>query len=136
MVVSCRPRLRLLDRLPEETGSVLLGTGLWWRAASASMNSDGTGPASAPTQVQILANMPAGELFCVIAAAGMDGAEYPFTSAFYENAAYAVYKKRHFCYLILPRTIPMMGDDMGAAAAGQRQMLLGDARFLEVYGEV
>jgi len=72
--------------------------------------------------------MPAVELFAVTYAEGKFGADYPFTSAFYESAAYSKYKKHHFDDL-LPKT---MGDAAGPDGAPQRSLLLWDARSISV----
>lgn len=118
------PRLRLFDRPPADEGSICLGTGLWWRAAEPKL---GDQPASDGELQEILANMPAVELFDVAFVTGQEQADYPFTSAFYESAAYTAYRKVHFPDLILPRT---MQDAAGPAGGAQRQFLLWDARFL------
>lgn len=76
---------------------------------------------------EVLASMPAVELFDVKAAPDMDARDYPFTSAFYESMAFAPYKKRHFTDLIVPRT---MREAMSIEGSALRQFVLWDARFL------
>lgn len=120
------PRMRLYDRPFNESGAILLASGLVWRAAEPAPEAAGDGRSAADERASILLNMPAVEVFDVSPVPGKEAADYPFTTAFYESAAYASYRKVHFPDLMLPCT---MEDAVGVPGAAQRSFLLWDPRF-------
>lgn len=79
-----------------------------------------------PTEKLFFANMPAVQVFKVYFVTGREAADYPFTRAFYESAAYSSFRKRHFPDLMLPCT---MGEAAESPAAAARSFLLWDPRF-------
>lgn len=118
--------MRLYDRPFKESGAILLASGLVWRAAEPAPEAAGDGRSAADERASILLNMPAVEVFDVSPVPGKEAADYPFTTAFYESAAYASYRKVHFPDLMLPCT---MEDAVGVPGAAQRSILLWDPRF-------
>eukprot|EP00168_Porphyra_purpurea_P016123 TRINITY_DN5133_c0_g1_i2.p1 TRINITY_DN5133_c0_g1~~TRINITY_DN5133_c0_g1_i2.p1 ORF type:complete len:322 (+),score=8.55 TRINITY_DN5133_c0_g1_i2:94-966(+) len=98
-----------------EDGAALLGTACVWRAATPSVPlSTGAGSSSVDMRAKIVSRMPAVELFGVVCARGQTGADYLFTMAFYESAAYGHFKKQHFDDL-LPKTIADAASPDGVA---------------------
>lgn len=90
------------------------------------MSSSDRAPSTGNVRAEVLQQMPAVELFAVSCATGRSDADYPFTAAFYESAAYMHYKKVHFAD-VLPR---VMKDIVGADGSPQRSLILWDARFI------
>lgn len=122
------PRVKLFDRPTREHDAVLLGTGLVWRAAEPELAPPTPNNSQEKQLADLMEHIPAVEVFGVQCVEGRDAADYPFTSAFYESSAFALYRKEHFRDLILPGTMADVAN--GDAERGLRSLLLWDARFL------
>jgi len=127
--------VRLFYRPLLEEGSVLLATACVWRvappnvAALAAREAE-SGNAESGQRAVVVSEMPAVEVFGLVYTEGMADADYPFTSCFYESAAYSHFRKRHFADYILPSTMVDASavDSLGIA---RRSVVLWDAHFVE-----
>lgn len=121
----------LFDRRPADQDAELLGTGLVWRLAEPAVSTDTGDAISMDERSNILVNMPAVEVYDVTCADGKQDGDYPFTSAFYESAAYAPYRKRHFPDYIVPCS---MREAASCGGPVQRSFLLWDLRYMKCDG--
>jgi len=77
----------------------------------------------------VLNEMPAVEVFGVVFGHGQAGADYPFTSSFYESTAYSHFRKQHFIDLMLPSTMAE-AHAVDSLELAHRSLVLWDARYM------
>jgi len=128
--------VQLFDRPHAEDGAEMLGTACVWHTAAPSLS---TAPAHNSEAVQLAAikeHMPAVEIFAVVCTDEQAAKDYPFTSAFYESAAYKHFRKQHFeGDLILPTSMAETQASTNLESATHLRVLW-DARFTKQVGDL